>query len=55
MAAVTVTKALTAFFNVGDGKRDSKTWMAELKEFTVEEKRELALLICAETGDTLIS
>lgn len=53
MALVTVTKALTAFFNTGDGKVTSAEWMKELKSLTPETKRELAELVVAETGDEL--
>lgn len=53
MATVSVLKALTGFFNVGDGKRPAKTWLEELKTFTPEEKFELAALVVAETGDAL--
>jgi len=53
MAATTVIKALTNFFNVGDGKRPSKNWLAELKAMSVDEKRELAEMVVAETGDAL--
>lgn len=53
MAEVTVTKALTGYFNTGEGKRPSRDWLAELKELTLAEKRDLALQVCAVTGDTL--
>jgi len=53
MAAVSVTKALTGYFNVGDGKRPSKDWLGELKALTLAEKREIAELVVAETGDML--
>lgn len=49
----TVTGILTAFFNVGDGKRSSIEWLSELKQMSIEEKRELADAICAFTGDTI--
>lgn len=49
----TVTGILTAFFNVGEGKRSSIEWLKELKEMTTEAKRELADAICAFTGDTI--
>jgi len=55
MAQVTVIKALTNFFNVGEGKRDSKTWLGELKALTADEKKALADLVVAETGDVLIA
>lgn len=53
MAKISTTKALTGYFNAGDGKRAAKVWLEELKALTVEEKRELALGICALTGDEL--
>lgn len=49
----TVTKALNAYFNVGDGKVAASAFLAELKALTAEEKRELAEGVCAITGDTL--
>jgi hypothetical protein len=52
---VTVLKALTAYFNVDAGKVPMTAWRDELKELTDDEKRELALGVCAITGDTLIS
>lgn len=53
MAQVTVTKCLTQYFNVGDGKRSAKEWLEELKAFTAEEKHALAVEVCAVTGDEL--
>ena len=53
MAAVTVTKALTEYFNKGDRKVGAKEWLLELKAFSVDEKRALAEAVCAVTGDTL--
>lgn len=53
MAQTTVTKALTAFFNTGEGKRPAKVWLEELKALTPEEKANLAADVCAITGDTL--
>lgn len=58
MAELTVITALTRYFNVDDGKgvkRPVSAWNAELKQFTTEEKRELAGAVCAVTGDTLKS
>lgn len=37
------------------GKRPVGTWGDELKKFTADEKRELAEMVVAVTGDTLIS
>jgi hypothetical protein len=53
MAKVTVLKALTNFFNTGEGKRPAKVWMEEIKALTLAQKVELATLVVAETGDTL--
>jgi hypothetical protein len=53
MAAVTITKALTGYFNVDAGKRPSRDWLGELKALTIAEKQELAAMVVAETGDTL--
>ncbi len=55
MAQITVTKALTSFFNVGEGKRATATWGKELKALTDGEKRELAEQVVAVTGDTLVA
>lgn len=53
MAQKTVLKVLTDYFNVGDGKRATRDWAAEIKALSTEEKRELAEGVCAITGDTL--
>lgn len=53
MAKVTVTKALSSYFNEGDGKRAPRDFLQELKALSVEEKRELAEGVVAITGDTL--
>jgi hypothetical protein len=53
MAQVTELKALTNFFNVAPNKKPAKEWMTEIKALSPEEKRELAELVVAETGDTL--
>ncbi len=53
MASTTVTKALTGFFNVGEGKRPAKVWLEELKALSAEEKHALAQEVCALTGDAL--
>lgn len=50
---VTVTKCLTGYFNTGDGKRESKDWLAELRALSADEKRALAEGVCAITGDEL--
>ncbi len=53
MAEITVTKALTGYFNQGDGKVPAPQWLAELKALSTEEKRELAEGVAAITGDTV--
>lgn len=53
MATVTITKALTNYFNTGTAKLKAADWLAELKKLTAEEKLELATLVCEETGDKL--
>ncbi len=54
MAQVTVTKALTAFFNQEPRKVPAKEWLNELKAFeSDDEKRKLAQEVCDFTGDTL--
>jgi hypothetical protein len=53
MAKTTVTKALTSFFNTGEGKRDNKVWLGELRALSADEKLSLAREVCAVTGDEL--
>lgn len=53
MAKVTVTKALTLYFNVDEGKRPARVWLEELKALSDAEKHELAEGVVALTGDTL--
>lgn len=53
MASVTTTKALTNFFNQGDGKVGAKDWLAELKKLSTAEKVEMAREIAALDGLTL--
>lgn len=53
MAAKSAVKILTDYFNVYPAKRTVAEWGKELKAFTPEEKRQLALEVCAVTGDTL--
>lgn len=53
MAALSMLKILTNYFNVGDGKVPMAAWSAELKALTPEEKRALAEGVCAITGDTI--
>lgn len=54
MAATTITKALTGYFNTTDSRKvPAKEWLMELKALTDAEKLELAESVCAITGDTL--
>ena len=53
MAAKTVLKILTDYFNEGAGKRSVRDWGAEIKALSADEKRELAEGVCAITGDTI--
>lgn len=53
MAEMTSIKILANYFNTGDGKRPLKDFGQELKALTEEEKNDLALGVCAITGDTL--
>lgn len=53
MATISVTKALTNFFNVDPVKLPAKEWVAELRKLTPDDKAELAQGVCAITGDTL--
>lgn len=47
------TAILSGYFNQGDGKRPLTVFRDELKALSDDEKRELALGVCALTGDTL--
>ena len=49
----TVTRILTEFFNTGDGKRALPQWRDELSALSSDEKMELALGVCAITGDSV--
>ena len=53
MAAKGIVSILAGFFNQGDGKRPLPQFRDELKELTDDEKMELALGVCAITGDTV--
>lgn len=53
MATVTVTKALTSYFNVEPRKVPAKQWLEELKALSTAEKLALAEGVTAITGDTL--
>jgi hypothetical protein len=75
MANITPLKALSGYFNTGDGysvesaggenvpatvagvpvKRPVRDFAAELRVMSDVEKMELAQLVVAETGDTLVS
>ena len=43
-------KALTDYFNEGDGKRPLKEWAEEVKALSPDEKAELAKGVCAVKG-----
>lgn len=53
MAEKTAVAILAGYFNQGDGKRPLSDFQKEIKELSADEKRELALGVCAITGDTL--
>lgn len=53
MAKITVTKALTNYFNVPPRKVTSQEWLKELRALSPEEKLELAQGVVALTGDEL--
>ena len=50
MATVTVLKALTSYFNDGEGKRSMTQWAAEIKALSADEKLELAQGACKVMG-----
>lgn len=53
MAAKSMLKILTDYFNVGDAKVPMKAWADEMKALSPDEKRELAEGVCSVTGDTI--
>lgn len=53
MAAKSMLKVLTEYFNEGEGKRSMKAWADEVKALSPDEKRSLAEGVCAITGDTI--
>lgn len=53
MAQTTVLKAIAGYFNTGENKKPLREFTEEVKALSVEEKRELAEMIVALTGDTL--
>jgi hypothetical protein len=53
MAKITVTKALSNFFNQGEGKVPASDFLKELRALSPEEKLDLAQGVCAVTGDEL--
>ena len=53
MAEKTIPVILSNYFNAGDAKRPATEFLKELKELSLEEKRELAEGVCAITGDTI--
>ena len=44
MAQKKVTAILSNYFNVGDGKRTAREFLDELKQLSVQEKYDLAVL-----------
>lgn len=50
---ITQLRALTEFFNVGDGKRVTREWAAEVKALTPDEKTSLCTDIVDVTGWTV--
>jgi hypothetical protein len=48
-----ITSILATFFNSGEGKRPLAIFQQELKALSAEEKHELALGVCAITGETI--
>lgn len=54
MDTITTLKALTDYFNQGDGKRPMKAWAEEVKALTPEEKAELAAGAAEALGKTLV-
>lgn len=53
MAEITVTKALTGYFNQEPRKVPAQEWLKELKALSPAEKTELAQGVAAITGDTI--
>jgi hypothetical protein len=53
MAKVSMLKALSNYFNTGEGKVSMAKWQTEIKALSADEKRELAEGVCAITGDEL--
>lgn len=49
-APISGLKALTEFFNVGDGKRPAGDWRKEVMALNTEERKALALDIADVTG-----
>ena len=55
METITALKALTEYFNSGDGKRPMKAWADEVKALSPAEKQELAEGAATALGKTLVS
>jgi hypothetical protein len=53
MAAKSMLKILTEYFNVEPHKVPMKAWSDEMKALSPDEKRELAEGVCVITGDTI--
>ena len=54
METITPLKALTEFFNTGDGKRPMKAWADEVKALSDTEKAELASEAAKALGKQLV-
>lgn len=53
MAEKGIVSILSGYFNQGEGKRPLTDFRDELKALTDDEKRDLAVGVCALTGDTI--
>lgn len=54
MDTITTLKALTDYFNQGDGKRPMKAWSEEIKALSPAEKLELATGAAEQLGKQLV-
>lgn len=54
METISTLKALTDYFNQGDGKRPMKAWSDEIKALSPAEKQELAAGAAEALGKQLI-
>jgi uncharacterized radical SAM superfamily protein len=53
MASKGITAILAGYFNAGDGKRPLTEFRDEIKALSDTEKMDLAIGVCASTGDTV--